>query len=476
MLLIRSHYEAKYHSRLVVSAPVGYTSEPNIVVHATCHEDVSNRDCVAQRSIDGGVTWNPIDITGGTRVDSQGNAVLDEIPLSWYGSLVQSSGIVFCIMFESASVYRSDDDGATWSLLNIPIDMTGQVAVGLYLDESAAPTRHIYFATSHAIYMWEDGMEANMRTIYAASSILLQSFTGARGEGMSTLMLSFVDNDVTACQGDMDSDCGFVYTFREEISTADAMAHSFTFTKTTQRGFRVASSRTYSDLIYVTGKRNWPSASGTQVWVGAYDSSQASFVFTLKFRQYPNWDSDKLDYSGVGLDVGYWDGGYYRWMVKANDSSVAGGTGNFFLHVTRNGGNHWESPFTEYADGCNTNDERIGGRRWRSTGLEMTSVRWLKFNPYKTNMGEWVPPIQRFPTLIFIPHHHFFSLAYASVCDIRMLRSDDGGSSWEITGGANTDPIFALNTVYDYDFAGVHTVFAGEFMTVLPASALNNQP
>ena len=66
----------------------------------------------------------------------------------------------------------------------------------------------------------------------------------------------------------------------------------------------------------------------------------------------------------------------------------------------------------------------------------MTSVRWLKFNPYDT------------------------SFAYASVADIRMLRSDDGGETWEITGGVNTDPLFALNTVYDYDFASSTTVFA----------------
>jgi len=64
----------------------------------------------------------------------------------------------------------------------------------------------------------------------------------------------------------------------------------------------------------------------------------------------------------------------------------------------------------------------------------MTSVRWLKFNPFNTNY------------------------AYASVADIRMLRSDDGGDTFEITGGDNAD-LFRFNTAYDYDFAGVHTVF-----------------
>ena len=64
-----SHYEAKYHSRLIVSTPVGYTSDPSIVLHASCHEDLTElyangnavRPCVAQRSVDSGVTWSPIE-------------------------------------------------------------------------------------------------------------------------------------------------------------------------------------------------------------------------------------------------------------------------------------------------------------------------------------------------------------------------------------------------------------------------------
>lgn len=120
--------------------------------------------------------------------------------------------------------------------------------------------------------------------------------------------------------------------------------------------------------------------------------------------------------------------------MHPRNSDIGGGSGNFFLHMTRDGGEHWESPFTEYADGCNTNNQRIKGKRWRSTGVEMTSIRWLQFNPYNT------------------------SYAFASVCDIRMLRSDDGGETFEITGGNKFDPLFRLNTVYDYAFAGPHTV------------------
>lgn len=272
-----------------------------------------------------------ISVTGGIRQDSDGNTVLDEIPMSWYGSLTQGSGIVYCTVFGSGNVYKSPDDGASWSRLDLPFDTTKK-STGLYFDESSA-TAYLYLATSHGIYMWKEGFEGDARVIYASDgTILLQSFTGARSS--TSLMLSFVDNDVTACDGVIDKECGYVHTLHQTLNAATAESYdSFTFTKTSLAGFRVASSRTDSSTLWVTGARSWPSATGTQVWVGSYDNGQSSFGFTLKFRQYPSWASNELDYSGVGIDVGYWDGGYYRWNVKPNDSQVAGGTGNFFLHV-----------------------------------------------------------------------------------------------------------------------------------------------
>jgi len=328
-----SHYEAKYHSRLIVSIPVGYTSNSSIVLHASCHENVADRNCVAQRSLDSGVTWSPINITGGTRQDSEGNPVLDEIPMSWYGSLTQNSGIIYCTVFGSGNIYKSSDDGLNWTRLSLPFNSTNP-AVGLYFDESAgSAARYIYFATSRAIYMWKEGFEGDAREVYVSDPNLLQSFAGARTEDSTVLMLSFVDNNATACEGDVDVTCGYVHTFHQTIDIATAENFNFSFTKTPQRGFRVESSRTDSDRLYITGARGWPSSTGTKVWVGLYENDQSSFVFTLKFQQYPLWDSDKLEYSAVGIDVGYWDGGYYTYAVKPNDSLVAGGSGNFFLHV-----------------------------------------------------------------------------------------------------------------------------------------------
>ena len=110
--------------------------------------------------------------------------MLDYIPNSWYGSLSQGSGVVYCTVFGSGRLFKSSDDGASWVSLDLPFD-TSNPSVGFYLDETAAATgRFIYFATSHGIYMWKEGQEADAREIYASDgTILLQSFTGARMEG-----------------------------------------------------------------------------------------------------------------------------------------------------------------------------------------------------------------------------------------------------------------------------------------------------
>ena len=332
-----SHYEAKYHSHLPVSAPVGFTTNPAIVVHATCHRDVANRDCVAQRSIDSGLTWNPINITGGTRVDYVGGPVLDHVPMQWTGSLIENSGFVYVTCYETGHIYKSIDDGGNWTYVDVPFNNTNP-AVGIFLDETSATTRYIYFATSHGVFMWKDGEESEAREIWAPDgNMLLQSFTGARSElgstGSSLITLAFIDSDNAACNDKPTQECGYVHIVSAQVDSVAAETHDFVFIKTDQKGFRVASSPSDAELLYVTGARSWPDASGTSVWVGSFNEEGGRFDFTLKFRQYPRWDSDKLDYSGVGLDVGYWDGGYYMWAIHPKNSSIAGGSGNFFLHV-----------------------------------------------------------------------------------------------------------------------------------------------
>ena len=435
-----SHDEQTFTYFLSLSGPVGFTSDADTLVFASCKNPASYK-CVARRSTDAGITWSPINVTGGMLTDSEGNPALDYVPLQWVGSLLETSDIMFATMHDGGGIYRSSDNGLNWSKVSLPFNDTN-IATGLFFDQSSSPPQ-LYFATSHGIFMWEDGEEASAREIWRPTNdeTLIKSFTGGRS-ATGRLTLAIVDNNVTACEGQSDKDCGYIYLSSGVFNASIAMTKNFSFSKTSQRAFRVVSSPTDGSLIYATGARSWPNARGTAVWVGKWIEDQNNFSFSLKLLQsdvdnmYSKWPADKLDYSAVGLDVGYWDGGYYTFFVNPKNSSEAGGSGNFFLHTTKSAGEHWESPFTEHADSCHTDGGSRGkGQRWRSTGLEMTSVRWLKFNPYNISYG------------------------FASVADIRMLRTDDSGETWSIAGGSKSG-LFSINTLYDYAFAGPHTVFA----------------
>lgn len=85
---------------------------------------------------------------------------------------------------------------------------------------------------------------------------------------------------------------------------------------------------------------------------------------------YALWPPSKLEYSAVGLDVGYWDGGYYSMAVHPQDANIFGGSENFFLHITRDGGATWQSPFTRFRD-CGA---RTKGKRWSSTGARRVCI------------------------------------------------------------------------------------------------------
>jgi hypothetical protein len=50
--------------------------------------------------------------------------------------------------------------------------------------------------------------------------------------------------------------------------------------------------------------------------------------------------------------------------VHPRNADVAGGSENFFLHLTRDGGSTWTSPFTRYRD-CGP---RASGQHWSSSG------------------------------------------------------------------------------------------------------------
>eukprot|EP00754_Rhynchopus_humris_P010193 Rhum_TRINITY_DN14126_c0_g1::Rhum_TRINITY_DN14126_c0_g1_i1::g.69891::m.69891 len=416
-----SHAEIRYTNYLKISTGVGFTGDAKTVVFAACQLGI---ECVAKRSTDAGVTWSPVDInTKAGDLTASGLPRLSAFPRYWVTSL--SSGLVFCAAADR--LYRSTDYGATWA--PVAHEAAAGEPVGTYLDESVSPPV-VYHATARGLRSWTDAATVAAAQVHyaatpdVASEALLSFAAGRTGDALT---MTLVDNNTAACGdwGAVYESCGYVH-----IDVGGGAG----FAATHQRGSKVYMASNDASVAYVTGGRAWKVGRGTTVWVGRLGGDGA-FSFARKFVQsdvetgYSMWPKEKLEYSAVGLEVGYFDGGYYWFTVNPVNSAEAGGSGNFFLHTTRDAGEHWQSPFTEHGD-CGK--EREKGDRWRSVGLEMTSVRHLKPNPHAPNQ------------------------MFASVADIAMLRTFDGGDTYQVSKTGLPD---SLNTMYDYAFASEAVVF-----------------
>ncbi|MCJ8268954.1 MAG: glycoside hydrolase, partial [Psychrosphaera sp.] len=112
--------------------------------------------------------------------------------------------------------------------------------------------------------------------------------------------------------------------------------------------------------------------------------------------------------------------------VNQTNSSQFGGSGNYFLNSTEDSGTSWQDLTNEYKGDVAT--KPVKSDAWASSGLNVTSVYDLKFNPYSTDD------------------------IYAAYADIHGARSTDHGQSWEILPST-------VNSIYDYAFADANTVF-----------------
>jgi photosystem II stability/assembly factor-like uncharacterized protein len=172
--------------------------------------------------------------------------------------------------------------------------------------------------------------------------------------------------------------------------------------------------------MYTAGSTSWIRQYGTKVW----RSDDAGATWGLKLNQfdwdvipYAKWPQSKIEYSAVSEDVGFWDGGYESFEVNLRNPSNVGGTGYFFLHSSKNGGEFWNAPFTKYAD----TGARGPKKKWASTGLEVTSVYNFKFHPTNPKIG------------------------YAAMADLGGMVTEDGGKTFRLTRAE-------FNSNYDYAF------------------------
>ncbi|NCG19793.1 MAG: hypothetical protein GWP91_12360 [Rhodobacterales bacterium] len=381
------HDQARFSNDLPNAAQLGFNANPDVVFHAPAGLD-------PLRSADAGEHWTSIDVNGNTsriRYWVEDPTDPDKMLAATEHGLEQSA-----------------DGGLTWTHL---VAGLGD-ARGSFLDHTASPAT-IWHATDSGIWRSDDGVSFAPWHVGA-----VQAFTGGRdGSG---LLLAYLDRDPTACSWSVIvntlENCGQVHVSVDEGA----------FVATGQEGGdHLQMARNDSMTLYTTGSRSWESAYGTKVW----RSLDRGASFDLIFHQqnwdvlpYAPWPASQLEYSAVGLDVGWWDGGYYHFEVGPTDADLIGGSGNFFIHLSENGGSYWQSAITELAQPGPAAEEMF----WRSSGIEVTSVRRLRFHPTDPLFG------------------------LAATMDIGGQVTEDGGDSWRISRST-------YNAIYDVAFDPANT-------------------
>lgn len=391
------HFQAQFSADLPNATYLGFNPDVDIIFHAY-------EGCAPKRSTDGGLTWTALTSlenllpTGGYDFsDCKNDANTDRI--RYWLSNSEDENIV--LAGSGNGLFRSVDKGVNWSAVS---NIYGE-STGTLWDYSTIP-HTVYHANQDTIFVSNDA-GVNF-SVYKVANI--RCFTGGRDS--NGLTLAFLEEDDTDCTGgNIDENCGNIHV---EINNAG-------FTETSQVGgdwVRMAENN--SQIMYVTGSRSWNVGEGTKIWV----SQDAGQNFSLQLQQlltsplpYHPWPIEHLEWSGVGMDIGYDDGGYRSFSVNRMNAAEAGGTGNYFLHVTRDAGNYWEAPFTEYADTGAVEEDK----KWQSTGIEPTSSWHLEFHPNNPQVG------------------------YVGYADIGGLCTEDGGETWRIVQAE-------YNSTYDHAF------------------------
>lgn len=395
-----SHSQTTFSYDLPNSATIGFSADGITVFHAYA-------GCFPQRSSDSGVTWEYIDsfweqLSEGSSYYDCWQSSYNKRIRYWVGD---SSNENIIYAGATTGLYRSSDKGLNWT----KVFSSSEESVATVIDYSTVPNT-IYHSTVKGIYRSED----NGLTFDLWHSDDLHAMSGGYDQ-QNGLTLGYIDNDSSACsvQGFSSpaENCGYVWVSRD----------SGPFEKKSQYGGDfIQMAENDSQTMYITGATAWGSGAGigTSVWI----SHNAGESWTQTFQQYVDhgpwysWDPSLFEMSAVAYDVGLHDDGYHSFSVNRRNSQIVGGTENYFLHISKDYGKHWSSPFTQYAD----SGEPGPNKRWKSNGLEVTSTHSLKFHPKNSEV------------------------VYAGYSDIGGLVSEDGGDTWRITR--------IMNTIYDHAF------------------------
>jgi hypothetical protein len=419
------HSQTTYSSSLGYAAPFGFAG-PKTVLHAP-------KGLNPVRSTDAGSTFTePASFT--LVYSDDGDPSNDERILKWYSD-TQTVGTVYALT--SLGLWRSTDAADHWSFV-----YNGGETKGMFIDNQ--DNGRLYVATASAIVTSADGV--NYSPWYTPVNHQIHRFTGGSNTDnlLTNTTLAYASDEsedaisASIRSGLQSGDVIAAYTKPSDAGTeiSAGMVYVNTnnsgFVQTTQFvGSHLAMAQNDPNTLYATGSRSWGRDKGTSVYV----SDNAGSSWQLRLLQYDwdvtpfaAWDSLLLEQNPVGLNIGWYDAGYYTVGINQLNSAQFGGSGNFFLHATKDGGNHWLDLTNEYAG--SSPSAPLVSDTWSTGGLNVTSVYEIKFHPANSND------------------------IYAAYADIHGLRSTDHGASWQILPNNQ-------NSIYDYAFdsTDANTVF-----------------
>ncbi len=408
------------HAQTTFSPNLGYASAfgfagAQTVLHAP-------EGLAPVRSINGGQTFTaPASFE--VIYSNDGIFTNDERITAWYTD-TDTVGTVYAM--SNLGLWRSTDAGDHWDFV-----YNGGNITGMFIDNhDITYNKVVYIATENEILSSTDGI--NFVNYFTPNGHKIHRFSGGSTASAKTLTYASdeaddaIDASIAAglVAGDVIATAPRPSNAGDEITAAMIYVskNNAGFSQTTQfMGSHLSMAQNDPQTIYATGSRKWGRDKGTSVYV----SEDAGSTWALKMLQYnwdagfTPWDGSKMEHSPVGLNIGWHDGGYYTTGVNQLNSAQYGGSGNYFLYGTENTGNEWLDLTNEYEG--TTPDSPVKSDLWSPSGLNVTSVYDLKFNPANSND------------------------IYAAYADIHGARSTDHGATWQILPSS-------ANSIYDYAF------------------------
>ena len=391
-----NHFEAVFNSHLPHAVSPGFASDGKTIFHASAGLNPS-------RSLDGGKTFTKMNM-----------GLNNNERVIYWKEDHKDANIIFA--GTNTGLLISKNKGASWSRTAAP----SAEAKGTFIDHNGSTTT-VYHATGDKIVK-STNYGSSFTNLHNPSHVI-RMFTGARDSNGVTLAYGD-DNGSSACvwanawlaewgQNSINetyANCGYVWVKKNN--------NSFVNTKQAV-GDHLKMAVNDSKTIYTTGAKAWIRQYGTQVHIS--HNSGSSWDLVLNQMDYDNryspWPMNKIEYSAVAVDVGWWDNGYESFTINNLNSSEVMGSGWFFLHASTNKGQYWQAPFTEFKD----SGDPVAGKKWATQGVNVISVYRLKTHPKNPK------------------------LMYAANADVGGYVSEDNGETFRICKAQ-------YNSNYDYAF------------------------